>query len=327
MRATGLKLTAFTVFTILITFYLASIIGRLNPFEDVYSVQAEFNDATGILKGDPVTVAGVTVGKVSGLEVDGANAVLTLQINGTVELPSTTIADIHYRNLLGQRVVNLLEPEEQSDDVLEDGDLIPLAQTRPALDLSAVFNNLRPLIQSTNPEDINTVARAVLRVFKGREDDFAQVLGNIGRLTKTLAARDQRFSRLVSDLRDVADIVNAQSGSIRTALNRFTAFMESLAEMTPTVESVVDRLETASRKFGSLVARNRSNLDQDLRDLNVVLGVVHDNLGPLARVAKNLKEILLATARSQSYGKWWNLYVVTLCPENPTEQCTPLIGP
>ncbi|HEV2755333.1 MAG TPA: hypothetical protein VG318_06105, partial [Actinomycetota bacterium] len=68
-----------------------------------------------------------------------------------------------------------------------------------------------------------------------------------------------------------------------------------------------------------------SNLDQELSDLNVLLSIVDDNLGPLDKVAKNLKEVLLATARSQSYGKWWTLYVVNLCPELQTERCTGLV--
>ncbi|MDQ3876865.1 MAG: hypothetical protein M3290_00730, partial [Actinomycetota bacterium] len=72
----------------------------------------------------------------------------------------------------------------------------------------------------------------------------------------------------------------------------------------------------------SILARNKANLDQELADLSTVLNVVNRNLGPLNTVAANLKEVLLATARSQSYGKWWNLYVVSFCPELGTGQCT-----
>ncbi|HYP24125.1 MAG TPA: hypothetical protein VEV43_11160, partial [Actinomycetota bacterium] len=79
-----------------------------------------------------------------------------------------------------------------------------------------------------------------------------------------------------------------------------------------------------SGRFGGLVSRNRDNLDQELSDLNVLLTIVDENLRPLDKVAKNLKEVLLATARSQSYGKWWTLYVVNLCPELPAQECAGL---
>lgn len=315
MRGSGIKLTIFTVFTILITFWLASVIGGLTPFKDVYAVKAQFTDATGVLKGDPVKIAGVNVGKVTGFEVDGGTAIVEMEIREVIELPTNVIASIKYRNLLGQRTVNFLEPDEPEDGLLEDGDTIPVRNTRPALDLSIVFNNLRPLIQSTNPEDINTVARAVLEIFEGREKDLAGILGNIGRLSKTLSDHDGRLGRLVVNLRGVTDVLNKQSGNVRVSLAKFREFIDSLVELTPVIESVVDQLDEASTDFGKILKNQRGNIDQELADLNLILGIVEENLGPLDRIAKNLKEVLLATARSQSYGRWWNLYVVNLCIE------------
>ena len=315
MRSTALKLGAFTVFTIIVTFWLASVIGKLSPFDDSYQINAVFTDATGILNGDPVKIAGVEVGKVVDFEVRQGEAHVMMEIQGEVDLPENVLAEIKFLNLLGQRVVNLVEPEDPSDEGLGQGGEIPIANTRPALDLSVVFNNLRPLIQSTNPEDINTVARAVLAVFKGREGDLEGILGNVGELTSTLADKDQRLARLVEDLDQVTAILNNQKSNIRVSLDEFTLFMESLADMTPLLERTIDDLTTASGKFGTLIERNRVNLERELTDLSTLLGIVNDNLGPLDRIAKNLKEILLSTARSQSYGKWYTLYVVNLCPE------------
>jgi phospholipid/cholesterol/gamma-HCH transport system substrate-binding protein len=324
MRSTGIKLAVFTVFTILITFALAGIIGKLSPFDDTYQVTARFTDATGVLNGDPVKIAGVDVGKVVSFEVAGGEAVVTFEISSATDLPDNVIAEIKFRNLLGQRIVNLSEPESPSSTPLEDGDEIPVENTRPALDLSVVFNNLRPLIQSTNPEEINLVSRAILEVFEGREGDIAQILGNVGEVTQELAAKDQRLARLVTNLDDLTQVLNGQSGSIRTGISRFGELMESLAQTTPTIERVVDQLNDASGRFGGILARNRSNLDQELDDLNTVLSIVNDELSSVDIVAKNLKEVLLATARSQSYGKWWNLYVPNLCPEAAgTTGCSP----
>ena len=315
MRGTALKLTVFTVFTIIVTFWLASIIGKLSPFKDTYQLSATFTDATGILNGDPVKIAGVPVGKVTSFRVEEGEAVVDMEIEGEVEIPTNSFFDIKFLNLLGQRVINIRPAESPSTEIYADGDTVPVTQTSPALDLSVVFNNLRPLIQSTNPDDINTVARTVLQVFKGREDDLAGILGNLGNLSETLAARDGRLARFVQDLDELTQILNQRSSNIRTGLRKFTEFMEALADMTPRIERVVDQLNTASVKFGGVVSRNRPNLDQELSDLKTLLDIVNDELGPLDRIAKNLKEVLLASARSQGYGRWWNLYVVNFCPE------------
>ena len=317
IRSTGAKLTIFTVITIIVTFWLASVIGKLNPFDKTYEIKAIFSDATGILNGDPVKIAGVDVGKVTSFKVEGGEAIISMEIDGDVELPRNVLAEIKFRNLLGQRIVNLVRPEVSSTEALEEGGTIPVQQTFPALDLSVVFNNLRPLINSTNPEDINTVARAVLEVFEGREGDFAKILGNVGEVTQELADRDQRLARLVTNLNELTQILNDESASVRKGVDKFGQLMESLADLTPTIERVVDQLDSASSKFGGILVRNRTNLNEELQDLNTILQIVDEELGPLDVVAKNLKEILLATARSQSYGKWWTLYLPNLCLEEP----------
>lgn len=324
MRSVTVKLSVFTIFTIIVTFLLASIIGKLSPFSDSYDIEAVFTDATGVLNGDPVKIAGVEVGKVSSFEVVGGEAIVTMELRKDVVLPENVGAEIKFRNLLGQRVVNLTEPASPSSERLEEDGQIPVQNTHPALDLSVVFNNLRPLIQSTNPEDINTVSRAILAIFKGNEGDLEGVLGNVGELTTELADGDQRLAKLVENLDDVTTILNNESSSVRKGLEQFSEFITALAEVTPELERTVDRLDTTSDKFGNIVRRNRTDLDQELTDLATLLNVVEENLGPLDRIAKQLKEVLLATARTQSYGKWWNLYIVNLCVETPADLPTEL---
>ena len=315
MRGTGIKLAVFTVFTIFVTLALASIIGNISFFAETYQVKAVFSDATGVLRGDLVKIAGVDIGKVAEFEVDEGRAIVTMEINGEYKLPENTLVEIKYRNLLGQRLINLSRPDVPSSTMLDDGDTIPVTQTTPALDLSVVFNNLRPLIQSTNPEHINTVSRAILEVFQGREADLEGVLGNLGELSQTLIGGGQRLSRLVTDLDQLAKLLNRESGDIRVGVARFTELMEALAEVTPSLERAIAQLDIASTDFADFLARNKDNIKQDLEDLAFILGIVDRQLGPLDRVTKQLKELLLATARSQSYGEYWNLYVVNLCPE------------
>ena len=332
MKSAGIKLTIFTIFTAIVTVALSTVIGNFSLIADTYQVNAEFDDATGVLNGDLVKIAGVDVGRVVGFEVDKGRATVTLQLNSDVQVPENAIVEIKYRNLLGQRVINIDEPEGvESNEMLADGDTIPASQTRPALDLDILFNNLRPLIQSTNPEDINVVARTVLKIFEGKEGELGEILGNLGDVTKEFAGGDGRLVRLVGNLRDLTDVLNNQSGNVRKGLENFVELMESLDEITPNIEQAVVQLDTLSRKFQGVLEDNRVVLRQDLDDLATLLTLVNQNLGPLDRATANLKEVLLATARSQSYGRWWNLYVVNLCPEagfvDPAlgGQCTPLV--
>jgi phospholipid/cholesterol/gamma-HCH transport system substrate-binding protein len=97
------KLLIFIVVTTLATSVLVATIGNLS-FTGKREYQAEFVDATGVVKGDDVRIAGVKVGTVDDIEVvDRNRALVTFTVEEGTELNESTHAAIRYRNLVGQR--------------------------------------------------------------------------------------------------------------------------------------------------------------------------------------------------------------------------------
>src|SRR4051794_41493589 len=78
------------------TIYLAFTIGniRLSGLfrHDTYKVSATFDDVTGLLPNDNVKVAGVVVGKVTGVHVRDGRAVVDFQVRKTIKVPTDTSA-------------------------------------------------------------------------------------------------------------------------------------------------------------------------------------------------------------------------------------------
>ncbi|MFP5299269.1 MAG: MlaD family protein, partial [Actinomycetota bacterium] len=168
MRWVSIKLFLFTVVTVIVTLWLASIIGNFRFFSSPYALRAQFSDATGLLRGDVVKVAGVTIGRVDDIRIEHGLAVVTMSIDEGVELPQGMKAEIRFRNLVGQRMISMQEPRVGGAEILAAGDLIPLEDTDPAFDLTVLFDGLRPLIRSTDPADINLVTKAVVDALGGR---------------------------------------------------------------------------------------------------------------------------------------------------------------
>src|SRR5205085_10422518 len=77
-------------------------IGPVQFLDDTYKLTATFDDVTGLLKNDNVKVAGVRVGKVTGIKLVEGKAKVTFRIKHGLKLPTDTEASIRWRNLLGQ---------------------------------------------------------------------------------------------------------------------------------------------------------------------------------------------------------------------------------
>src|SRR3954453_9988451 len=100
------------------------------------SYHALFTDAGGLKPGDDVRIAGVKVGKVTAVELDGAVVRVGMKVSG-VHVGPATKADIKIKTLLGQKYVALTP----SGAGALQGD-IPVVRTTTPLDVTAAFNGL-----------------------------------------------------------------------------------------------------------------------------------------------------------------------------------------
>ncbi len=94
-------------------FMLAMQVSNLGTYSNSegYEIQANFEDASGLKVRSPVTMAGVTLGRVTNISFDGKSfqAVVTMRIEEQYnQLPAGTSANIYTAGLLGEKYVGLL---------------------------------------------------------------------------------------------------------------------------------------------------------------------------------------------------------------------------
>ena len=330
IRWVSLKLFVFTAVTIAVTTWLAAIIGNLALFSNPYEIEAEFTDATGLLKGDVVKAAGVTVGRVSEIQIDDGLALVTMQINDDVDLPSGLSAEIRFRNLIGQRMITLIQGDAPvqtatlgagenaaaQEGNMEPGDVIPFARTKPAFDLTALFNGLRPLIQSTSAADINIVTDALTEALGGRSREIKSLLGNVAAISDTLASRDQQLSSLLGNVNVVTDDLNARDQQLQGTLADIDDFLGDLSASRGDLEDAIVTLDEASQRLDRLVVRNSDDLELQFDNLAEILEVIEKRKKELNGVVRSLPTFLVGVERVSNYGQWSNAYLVNVCKDD-----------
>jgi phospholipid/cholesterol/gamma-HCH transport system substrate-binding protein len=127
-------LTGFASFS-----YIAIKMGDLSLFaEDTYPVSARFVSISGLKEGAVVELAGVKIGKVSGIELDGGDyeAVVHMDISKAVHLSDDSIASIRTAGIIGDRFIKLTPGG--SEDYLGPGDEIQ--ETESAISLEELVS-------------------------------------------------------------------------------------------------------------------------------------------------------------------------------------------
>lgn len=317
IRWVAVKLGVFTAITIVVTVWLASVIGNFQLFTNPYEIKAEFSDVTGLLRGDVVKAAGVTVGRVETIEIDDGIAVVTMSIEEGVELPAGLRAQVRFRNLIGQRMITLTEDGTASEgELTEPGDLIRLAQTDPAFDLTALFNGLRPVIRSTSPEDVNIVTTALTQALRGRSDEVEAFLDHVASISTTLASRDDEIASLLRDLNVVTSDLAGRDAQLRATLADINDFLGSVSASREDLSQALLTLDDAATRLERLVANSDEDIRADVDALAVLLDAVDDKREALRSIVRRLPELLVATERANSYGEWTMIHLINVCKDD-----------
>lgn len=305
-----LKFLAFAVVTAVLTGFLAQTLGSLGFGGTAY--HAQFTDVAGVLPGDDVRIAGVKVGQVRKVRLaDGPNggkvAELEFTVDDGITLTETVKAKIRYRNLVGQRYVALFEGPASGR--LKPGGLIPLTQTTPSLDLTALFNGFRPLFIGLTPEDVNKFAYEIIQVLQGERGTIADLLRRTASLTTTLADRDAAIGRVVTNLSAVLETLGERDEQLSQTIKALQELVSGLAGDRVALGEALTGIGDLAEATSSLLSEARPSLAADISLLNTLAGTLTRNADVLEGTLNRLPGRLDALTTTASSGSWFNFYL------------------
>jgi phospholipid/cholesterol/gamma-HCH transport system substrate-binding protein len=309
-RTTGdlVKLMIFIVVTTVATSLLVVTIGNVS-FGDTKEYKAVFSDATGVVNGDDVRVAGVKVGNVEDVEiVDRTRALVTFKVASDHPITDSTFASVRYRNLVGQRYIALTQGVG-GPSILREGATIPLTRTAPALDLTVLFNGFKPLFEALSPEDVNKLAYEIVTVFQGEGGTLESLLAHTASVTTTLASRDQIIGDLITNLNDVMKTLGNRDTELSDLLVKLREFISGLSQDREAILGSLDSVSSLAVQTSDLVTGIRPGLTEDITQLRKVAGTLDRNKGEIDRALQVLPIKLNKVGRTAIYGSWFNFYL------------------
>ena len=320
MIRTALKFGGFVLVCLAMTLWLAFTIGNIKLFEENYDLTATFEDANGLLVNDNVKVAGVVVGKVTGIKVEDGLARVSFRVDKDVRVPADSEAAIRWRNLLGQRYIYLYPGD--GGTVLADGDQVE--KTVSVVDLGQLFNRLGPIIAAIDPQEVNTFLDAIVEGLDGNENKVRQVIDDLGELTSVLGERDEQIGRLIDNLNTVTGTLNARDEQIRVMLDNLVQISATFSENTDVLEAATVELGDFSANLGGVLEGNRAEIDRIIANLATLVEVVESKLGTLDHALSGIDDAAARVYRSSRHGEWLNQVIPCSGngpPENPDEPC------
>ena len=301
------RLALFAFVTVLLTgFLVRTIQGHQDADAPTYA--AVFTDATKLAPGDDVRLAGVAVGRVSSVTLTSeGRARVEFTVDRSVDLTTATTAVIRYRNLIGDRYVALSVPASDAPR-LAPGDALPVSQTRPALDLTAVFNGFKPLFQGLDSSAINELSLSLVQALQGEGGTIASLLDSTGTLGHSIARRDATIGQLVDDLSAVLTSLNQHAGPFNRLVTHLRDLTGGLAGDRQLIVSALARIDDLATATDTLLTRARPHLAGTVAGLEQTARRLKQNRDKMEEKINLLPVKLNAIMRSAQYGSWFQFF-------------------
>ncbi|MGW2105623.1 MCE family protein [Streptomyces sp. NPDC001948] len=303
------KSIVFILVTVLATTVLALSIANTSVGETT-TYRARFTDATGLVVGDSVRIAGVKVGQVESIRVaDKRLAEVGFAVRKGRKLPASVTASIKYLNMVGQRYIDLDQGAGPVGRSFAAGATIPVSRTTPALDLTQLFNGFQPLFEGLSPPDVNQLAGSIVQVLQGEGGTVDSILSHVGSLTGTVAAKDKVIGEVIKNLNTVLKTVNDREAGFDDLVDTLQKLVTGFSGDRKPLGKAVTAMGALTTVTADLLEDGRAPLKSDIKQL----GRLSDQLGKgtpqIESFLQKTPAKMAAISRLTSYGSWLNLYL------------------
>ncbi len=176
---------------------------------DVY--YAAFKEAGGLKANDEVRVAGVRVGKVEKVELDGDHVKVTFRVEDPAAFGKETRADIKVKTLLGAMFLAL---EPAGSGQLAEGAEIPVERTSSPYDVVKAFSGLAETSDRIDTDQLAAALTTLADLTRNTPEEFRTALDGVSRLSTNIAAKNGQINELLGNLRGVSEVLDARDQDI-----------------------------------------------------------------------------------------------------------------
>src|SRR6266436_2424815 len=208
--------------------------GRLGEgFKTYYGLTIRFNDASGLLKGSDVLLAGARIGKVSGgprMVREGQVVDVPLKIYDYIKVPEGSKFTVGSSGLLGDRFVNVVMPPGQPKAFLRPNTYINGSRETGIDDLTreggALVNDIRGTVQkidtTVNRLNQDTLSSANMENLKSSMEHLNQATGALAESSKKLDGVIEQADSTMASAKKAADNLQNAIGDTRKVLQSAT---------------------------------------------------------------------------------------------------------
>ena len=274
--------------------------------------------AVGLEPGNVVTIAGVRVGSVSSLQLEGNSAKVNFSLTGSHHLGTGTRVDVKVLNPVG---VEYLELTPAGPGTLRGP--IPENQTSIPGTLVSDLNQLTTQTQQTNiPQLVQALKVITDTVAANSPQQTKAALDGVAQLSAVLAGRQQELENLVTQADQLTGVLNTHSAQLVDLLGQSSNLLAVLDQRKAALNDLLTTTSALTSQLDHIISGDSSVLQPLLANLNAVSAFLAKDSNNVSQAIPLLAAFSRYSANVAGSGPFADFVAPTLViPDNLIAQC------
>ena len=265
-------------------------------------------DAAGLTTGDEVQVAGMKVGSIRSIELDGDRVRVGFTIDRDVDLGTDTSAQIKTDSILGRRALGVFSDGRGE---LEDN-TIPLDRTSVPYSLTSALGDLSDTVEAMDTEKVNEALTVLAETMEGSSPEVRGAIDGITRLSRALNERDEGVRQLLEKAAGTTDVLGRRSDQINQLMVDGNVLFTQLDLRRRALSELIVNIDELSRQLSGVVQDNEAQLGPALDKLERVSDLLIRNKDDIDLGLRRIVPFSTALSEAVASGPWFNAYVSNL---------------
>ncbi|MEU6485369.1 MCE family protein [Streptomyces sp. NPDC046887] len=280
---------------------------------------ADFGESSGLNPGDDVRIAGVKVGQVDTVALDGPKVKVAFTVKGAWVGEDSTVA-IGIKTLLGSKY---LAVDPRGARAQDPDRRIPITRTTSPYDVLDALDGLGSTVGEIDSARLAESFTAVSGAFRDTPPHVGRAVKGLAELSMTIGSRDAQIGELLRNGNAVTRTLDGKKDRLASLLGNGRLLLAEVHDRRTAIASLLQGATELGTELTGLVGDNNATLGPALDALDRVTGVLVENKKGLDRILAKAGPYYRLVGNALGNGRWMDSYLCGLVPTSYLPEGTP----
>jgi phospholipid/cholesterol/gamma-HCH transport system substrate-binding protein len=270
---------------------------------------AQFSDTGGITVGDKVRIAGVDIGLVRSMAIEGDKVLIGYSLAGT-QIGTQSRAAIRTDTILGRRNIEI---EPRGTDPLRANGILPLGQTTTPYQIYDAFFDVTKAASEWDTQTVKRSLNVLSETIDQTYPHLSAALDGVARFSDTIGKRDDQIKQLLANANKIAGVLGNRSEQINQLLVNAQTLLGEINARGQAIDLLLERVGAFSEQVKGFIDDN-PNLNHVLEQLREVSDVLRERKFDLMDTLTTVANFAASLGEAIASGPFFKVMLVNLLP-------------